>query len=73
MNLGDEEWACGCLCIAARRMGIYINEEKHASGSSFMFGDLQVGRFISGREKPNRRDALIDACKEFAKYLHGEI
>lgn len=69
MTESEQMEFCGHLCMAARRLQIYLSREIRGGGYSFMFGDMAGGRFISGRDKPNQKDALFDACQELQKYL----
>jgi len=69
MSESEQMEFCGHICMAARRLGVYLNREHKNGKHSFMFGDMMGGRFISGRDKPTEKEALFDACEEFQKYL----
>ena len=69
----SDAWFCGHICMAARKLGIYLSEEKNGDKSSFMFGDMNGGRFISGRQKETRQESLKDACNELVQYLNGKL
>lgn len=58
--------------MAARRLQIYLSHSENQQGHEYMFGDLSGGRFISGRRKPDKKSALVDACQELQNYLCTE-
>lgn len=69
MSEEEQRDFCGHICMAARRLGIYLEETETPQGFEFMFADQMGGRFISGRRKPERKAALLDACQELQSFL----
>lgn len=70
--MSDEEMEkfCAEILSAARKLGIFVREQRSESGAYYYeFMDPQTRVKIKGAANPNRKIALTNSCQTLVKYL----
>jgi hypothetical protein len=64
----SDEFLCGHLSMASRRLGFLIRE---VPGVEFQYSwlDGQAGQALNCQIRPTKKEAFVQACKDLQKYL----